>query len=262
MLKDYLLSLGCFIDNKYLDEYLSLIERPFTLSDYSEKHHIIPVSFYATDYSVDRHLIDLIALKDPNNKLVRLSYSDHFYAHWLLYNCTTGKIKSASAKTLLIMSGHKNILKLPKLKIAEIKQQIKKDSDYYWSADEDLQLAELYANNTAVDDIAKKLNKTASATKTRITRLHLSNRSWTDQEVEWLKQNYKQGNKFCAKYLNRSESSIEHKITRLRISSRQWTMQEVNWLKANYKKYTKEELAAHLKRSSDSIYSKMSRLGL
>ena len=262
MLKDYLLSLGCFIDNKYLDEYLDFIEQPFILSDYSEYHHIIPVSFYINDYSVDRHITETIALQDPNNRLVKLSYSDHFYAHWLLYNCTTGKVKAASAKALLAMSGNQDILKLSKLNILEIKQQIKKDSSYYWSADEDSQLAELYANNVTADVIAEKLNKTVSATKTRISRLCLSNRIWTNQEIEWLKQNYKRGKSFCAKYLNRSELSIEHKITRLRVSSRQWTAQDVGWLKANYKKYTKEELAAYLNRSVSSIYSKLARLGL
>lgn len=81
MLKDYLLSLGFFIDNEHLDEYLNLIEKPFNLSDYTEEHHIIPVSYYIDDYSVDRHLVETKALEDSHNKLVKLSYQDHFYAH-------------------------------------------------------------------------------------------------------------------------------------------------------------------------------------
>lgn len=40
MLKSYLLSLGCFIDNEYLEEYLSFIEQPFSFSstEYTEKY--------------------------------------------------------------------------------------------------------------------------------------------------------------------------------------------------------------------------------
>ena len=87
MLKTYLLSLGCFIDNEYLDEYLSLIEQPISFSDtdYTEKHHIIPRSYYTSNYSKDASASDL-SLNDSHNRLVELTYSDHFYAHWLLYN--------------------------------------------------------------------------------------------------------------------------------------------------------------------------------
>lgn len=77
MLKNYLLTLGCFIDNEYLQEYLSLVTTSFYFSttEYTEEHHIIPKSYYTHKYNRD------CSLEDPNNFLVTLTYSDHFYAH-------------------------------------------------------------------------------------------------------------------------------------------------------------------------------------
>lgn len=260
MLKDYLLSLGCFIDNKYLDEYLDLIEQPFTLSGYSEKHHIIPVSYYISDYSIDRHLVEAIALKDPNNKLVKLSYSDHFYAHWLLYKCTTGKVKSANAKTIIAMSKKEDVINLSHNEIQKIKSEIKKELDYYWSQEDDEFLKANY-KKLSVSEIAKALGKTHKATQTRIVRLHLSDKHWTAEEVDWLTKNYnKVGMDVAVAYLGRTASSIEHKVNRLNISNRQWKKEEADWLLENRNKFTIKELADKLGKSKASIYTKLKSL--
>lgn len=260
MLKDYLLSLGCFIDNQFLDEYLELVRQPFSNSSYSEKHHVIPVSFYITDYSVDRHLVEAIALEDPNNKLVKLSYNDHFYAHWLLYKCTTGKVKSANAKTIIAMSKKEDVINLSHDEIQKIKSEIKKELDYYWSQEDD-EFLKAHYKKLSISKIAKALGKTHKATQARIVRLHLSDSHWTADEIDWLTKNYnKVGMEEAVKYLNRTSSSIEHKVNRLNISNRQWKEYETIWLAENKDRFTVQELADKLGKSKAAIYTKLKSL--
>jgi hypothetical protein len=66
-----------FNDTKYTKWYYAIIEKRCLTVDIkeSEVHHIIPRSLGGTD--------------DPKN-LVRLSYHDHAWCHWLLTKMTTG----------------------------------------------------------------------------------------------------------------------------------------------------------------------------
>lgn len=264
MLKTYLLSLGCFIDNEYLEEYLSFIERPISFSEteYTEKHHIIPRSYYASDYSKSASNTD-ISLNDPHNRLVELAYSDHFYAHWLLYNCTTAKLKSSTAKALIAMSGKPDILNFSKIMILQIREDIKRNLDFYWSSEEDAKLSELYTANISIEAISEVIHKTPGAIKARISRLNLSSRNWTSEEELWLKLNYADlGKDACARYLNRTLGSIEHKVNSLQISTRIWTNDDIEWLKVNYSKTPTLTCAEFLNRSVSSITQKAASLHL
>ena len=263
MLKKYLLSLGCFIDNGYLDEYLLFIKLPFSFSENesTEKHHIIPRSFYTANYS--KKSSKDISLDDPNNYLVKLTCADHFYAHWLLYNCTLSKLKASNAKTLIAMSGREEVLHFSKEAILEIVKEIKRDCDYYWSPTDDSILTTLYNEKVSVEVIAEKLNKTPSATKARISRLQLSDKIWTVEDEIWLISNYNVlGKQKCAEYLNRSELAIEHKVNKLGISTRNWTLTDEQWLIENYSTTPLTECEAVLNRSQNSITSKANALGL
>lgn len=267
MLKDYLLSLGFFLDNEYLDEYLQLMEKPFVLSEYTELHHIIPVSCYTDDYSVDRYLAATKALEDKHNKLVKLSFQDHFYAHWLLFNCTVDGLKTASARAVLAMSGlHQEVLYFTKDEILKIKDTIKKDLDIYWSAADDEYLINSYhakLTSAEVQNIANSLNKTEGAVRTRIVRLKLSTKFWTDETIEWLKSNYNiLGKKACAEHLGRSELAIEHKVNKLGISTRQWTDEQIAWLTKNYGLISPKDCAEYLGKSTISIRNKAALLRL
>jgi len=270
MLKSYLLSLGCFIDNEYLEEYLSFIEQPFSFSstEYTEKHHVIPRSYYNSDYSKDSKFASTedISLNDPHNRLVDLTYSDHFYAHWLLFNCTTGKLKTSNAKAILAMSGKPDILHFSKDAIMQICTEIKRNLDFYWSPEDDAKLAELYRTGTSaetVENIAKVLNKTPAAVKGRVCTLGLSDRIWTSEEETWLKLNYVDlGREACAQYLSRTPGSIEHKVTNLQISDRLWTDEDTEWLIANYATTSMTACVEFLNRSPSSITSKAARLQL
>lgn len=266
MLKTYLLSLGCFLDNEYLEEYLLLVEQPssFSETDYTEDHHIIPRSYYKSDYSKTASTED-IALKDPYNRLVKLSYSDHFYAHWLLYNCTTGKLKSSNAKAVLAMSGRADILNFSKNEILQICYEIKRNSDFYWSLEEDAKLIELYKTGTAeeLNMMATILDRTIGAVRGRITHLKLSDRNWTPEEEIWLKLNYENlGKAACARHLNRTLDAVEHKINKLKISNRLWTDEDIAWLIANYASTPTAVCAEFLHRSFKSVEAKASYLNL
>ena len=264
MLKTYLLSLGCFINNEYLDEYLLLIEQPLSFSntEYTEKHHIIPRSYYISDYSKSASNED-ISLNDPYNSLVELTYSDHFYAHWLLYNCTTNKLKSSNAKAIIAMSGKSDILNFSKTMILQICEEIRRNSDFYWSSEEDAILSELYLTNTPAEAIAETLHRTPAAVKSRIVRLNLSDRLWTSEEENWLRLNYNElGKDACAQHLDRTPGSIEHKVNILQIATRNWTNEDTEWLIANYATTPTLTCAEFLNRSTSSITSKAASLNL
>lgn len=264
MLKSYLLSLGCFIDNEYLDEYLSFVEQSFSIPNntYTEKHHVIPRSYYNSDYSKLVPSED-ISLSDPYNRLVELTYSDHFYAHWLLYNCTISKLKTSNAKAIIAMSGKPNILSFSKETIKQTCTEIKRNLDFYWSSEDDAKLTDLYNANTSYKAMASILHKTPGAVRTRVTILKLSSRTWTTEEETWLKLNYADlGKDACAQYLNRTPGSIEHKINKLKISTRIWSNEDTAWLIANYANTPISTCAEFLNRSCSSITSKAHSLNL
>lgn len=123
------------------------------------------------------------------------------------------------------MSGmRQEILGFTKDEIIKLKETIKKELDFYWSADDDDYLINHYhtgLTTAEVNDIANRLGKTSGAIHARIARLKLSTRSWTKETVDWLQANYNSlGRKACAEHLGRTESAVEHKVNRLGISDR------------------------------------------
>ena len=100
-IKKILLKTDLFEDNQYLDRYLALVSFSAIANSYTEKHHIIPVAVYkiVNNYKT-RAEAEKIANTDKNNALVNLTYRDHCLAHCLLYFCTVGKLRQASARTV------------------------------------------------------------------------------------------------------------------------------------------------------------------
>lgn len=96
-LKQNLLSLGFFVDNKYLDFYCTLIQENLTTPEtkgLTEKHHIIQRKIYT------------ILNKDINNdvsNLVNLTHFDHCKAHYYLCLCTKGKLKYSNEYAFIKM---------------------------------------------------------------------------------------------------------------------------------------------------------------
>lgn len=80
-LKEKLLSLDIFIDDKYLDEYINLIIQNLSTSkiEYqTQKHHIIPKSYY---------IHNKLPIDNSQTNTVFLSKENHIYAHGLLFLC-------------------------------------------------------------------------------------------------------------------------------------------------------------------------------
>ena len=98
VLKEKLLKTGYFIDNDYLDAYIDLVVTPPNTDSlgYTEIHHILQKQYFKIiNKPVDNSL---------ENK-VRLLYRDHCKAHYLLYFCTIGKLKTANARAINKMFG-------------------------------------------------------------------------------------------------------------------------------------------------------------
>ena len=104
-IKQTLLTDYNFIDNSYLDDYISLmLNADLSLDGYREYHHLIPVAFYKEKYKCDnRSDAEKIANSDKNNLLVHLLYKDHCRAHYDLYFCTFGALKYQNAAAFISM---------------------------------------------------------------------------------------------------------------------------------------------------------------
>ena len=90
-----------FVENQKFQEYLELIQENLNtpkISGKTESHHILPRSMGGSN---------------KKENLVNLSYSDHFRAHMLLVECTSGKAKSGMCFAISRMGGLKKY-KTPK----------------------------------------------------------------------------------------------------------------------------------------------------
>lgn len=273
MLKQVLLNTGYFVDNSYLDEYLELIQKPFSLSGYSEKHHVIPAVVYSAKYSTkDNREARKLANADPNNFLVDLLFKDHCKAHWLLYNCTINEVKACNARAYIFMSGKKvnQFEELTNEEYNEIqlyRDRVIEEDDYYWSLEEKRLLYEHYADYS-FEELTKQLHRERQAIIRTANSLGLyrpRDRYWTTEDEQWLIDNYaKYSRKECADFLNKTEASINKKCTTLGLykPSVVWTDKQNKWLLENYTKYTVSESAAILGRTYNAVRSQASKLGL
>jgi hypothetical protein len=143
-----------------------------------------------------------------------------------------------------------------------------------WTQAEIDYLKEWYGKKSA-EQIAEDLGRTKSSvqTKAREPALDLSDdrgrKLWTEEEVEFLKQNYLAlGADQCAKQLGRSVSSVHGKILKVgggrpSIGPKvEWSEQELDFLRENYQKMSWEELVQHLGRTEQAIQVRASMLGM
>lgn len=86
---------------------------------------------------------------------------------------------------------------------------------------------------------------------------------WKENEVKYLKRNYKECFKKLSKILNKSEYQIGYMIGKLKLyEKKKWNDIDDRYLKDNYLRKTDLEIAAELKRSLASIKSRRGKLGL
>lgn len=231
-LKTYLLTeVGC-IDNEYLDQYLELLQLAAITeasTQYCELHHAVPVAYYYYKYSCkDKSTAKRrYANKDANNKIVNLLYKDHCKAHWLLFHCTTGNLKAASANAFCRMLNigyrYKFETTITEAEYAALQAQrdyIKQHSETrYWSAEQVNWLIENFSN-FSYEECGMALNKTAQAVQHKIFALGLrkKNLHWTEAELSYLVEyGAATPDKELAKVLNRTPATIASKRTALGI---------------------------------------------
>ena len=91
-------------------------------------------------------------------------------------------------------------------------------------------------------------------------------RNFTNEEVEYIKQNYANSTlNNIAEHLNKSPSSVYNVVYRLGIIKQphnKWTEEEIDFLKNNYINMTSEEISKYINHSIDAINAMRDRLGL
>lgn len=98
-----------FISNKYTEAYYSIIasasERPQNKSkdQYTERHHIIPDSFYINNRSKGASPGWLEGHSNDKSNLVRLTAREHFLCHWLLTKMVENKAVYKMQKALVAL---------------------------------------------------------------------------------------------------------------------------------------------------------------
>lgn len=216
-LKQKLLDTGYFIDNEWLEKYLTLVvDVPVSFS-YTEKHHIIPASC--------SKLLGKRSADDSKSNLVSLTFADHCRAHFYLYHCTQGKLKKAMAVAYVTMTGDWSKLKTELTEeeytvLAEARAELKNNSGSNWSTADIEYLKENYSKQT-VAELARGLSKTKKAVGNQITRLGLSERNWTDDQILFLQANWLiMTATELAKQLNKTKSAINHKAYRLNLPTK------------------------------------------
>lgn len=102
--KQKLLRTGFFVDNEFLDEYVKLVasrkDEQTTIGSYSEKHHIIPRCIF-------KHMGKAVDNSELN--IVKLSFSDHVNAHYLLAKCCVPKVLHDLSGAVTKMLGNKHL---------------------------------------------------------------------------------------------------------------------------------------------------------
>lgn len=245
-LKNKLLATGFFIDNIFLDQYLNLVSNDTKETGYAEQHHILQKQYFK--------LVNLPLDDTPENKVLLL-YKDHCKAHWLLYNCTSGKLKTANAAAvqyILNVYNELNNLNKTKEELTEadfiIMQQyyndIKEDSESkYFSTAEIIFLKQNYPKY-GCQYCATKLGRTPASIYAESCILGLVREfSWTVEDYNFLIQNYeKYGGIYCAEILHKTTKAIFKQAQKLQLSRKgkmrkkvdNWTEEELNILKIYY----------------------------
>lgn len=268
-MKTILLQTGYFIDNEWLDKYLSLLKNHSSQNSYIEQHHAIPVAIYKYKYNCkSRYEAEKLADADTANFKVSLTFVEHCRAHLYLYNCTKAEVKHSNEVAFRTMVSDQVKLKAEDLTEAELslllnwKNTLLANSNWYWSEEQLTFLKQNYGV-LSLTDIANKLGKSKKSVGNYINRLGLSDRLWTDEQLDWLKANRKNYSiAECAKLLNKSVSAVRHKCLREHITAVcNWSKEEeLKLVEYKDKDYSYAECAKLLDRTVKSVASKLNEL--
>ncbi len=138
--------------------------------------------------------------------------------------------------------------------------------------EQDCEYIKKYYEQKTVKELATDLNKGVGTIYKTIQKLGLiyENRDgkvWTDDEIEFLKNNYLTMTYVeIASHLKRSLRSVHGKAHLLKlqkgVSTKNWTKEEIQFLRENANSMGYDEIAKHINRSPSAIYNKVYELQL
>lgn len=288
-IRQYLLtSFEGFVDSSNLTEYLEFIEacqsNKTGLMEYSEKHHIIPVSCYKIRYACkDRYEALRYANSDPFNTLLSLSYKDHCKAHYLLYFCTEGQLQKLMAtpldKLLKVIkpteTGYIRCLRNKQISLMltdddfELLQQYKNqmynnENSKYWTPYEDAIIKQYYSRGSLKLLHEYLPHRSIEAIRDHATkRLNLhTDYEWTDEELDILHTYYKaEGRNIVNRLPKRNWRAITTQACLLGIHTKNyWTEPEIQILIEFYPKEAGKVQIRLPNHSITNIYSKVKEL--
>lgn len=88
----------------------------------------------------------------------------------------------------------------------------------------------------------------------------MRNKHWTDEDIAFLKANYKKIKvEKIGKIIDKSESAIRWKASQLGLTDKPdyWRIEEIKYIAENYSSLTIEEMALYLKRTAKSVIAKI-----
>lgn len=273
ILKEKLLKTGYFIDNEYLDDYISLVIAPAKIDslDYTEIHHILQKQYFK--------IINKPIDNSSDNK-VRLLYRDHCKAHYLLYFCTTGKLKAANAravnkmfsvitKTNTINKNFRNsIIELSEkdyVKIQEYANKIYNDETSEFYTKDELEILKNNYSAIPFKELKKLLpNRSAESIMSKANKeLHLTAFSaWSEDEIAILKQYYSiEGRAIVSRLPKRTWKTITTQANYLGLHTKNyWSDEDIKILIEFYPKEKGKIIKRFKNRTIDNIYSKVKEL--
>ncbi len=137
-----------------------------------------------------------------------------------------------------------------------------------WSKEEEKYLIQGYKNKLSIKEMSNHLGRTKGAVETKIIRMQLGkkNSGWTNEEIQFLKENYPNPDipiSYLAKHLGRTRDSIRYYANKKLKLTRQpnWSKEEEDYLVRSYKdKISIKKIAEHLGRTENAVEAKIFRL--
>lgn len=145
-LKEKLLNTHYFIDNEFLDAYLKLVIENYTNTKYDEIHHIIPKTFF-------KHF--KLPIDNSDENLVKLSFSNHCRAHYLMSKCSLDFLRRNNNYALRFMINTKK----SKYNLLALTDKDFQDLQYYYEQSvihiDEKEFIEFYTTHTVLETVEK-----------------------------------------------------------------------------------------------------------
>lgn len=135
-----------------------------------------------------------------------------------------------------------------------------------WTEQERAYIAAHYGEMPA-KVLATRLGRTVAAVHGYTTRYGLSYQRWTDDEQQYLREHYREGDTITSIHLGRTVSAIRWKRTRLGLSffhavRRTWTQSDDDYIRTHYPDEPAADIARALGRTKAAVARRAGRLSV